>query len=150
PAARCNGMGRLLRFGLVLLAAGLAAAGARADDKPWAFRAPVRPAVPAVKDRARVRSPVDAFLLARLQPAGLTFAPEADRRTLVRRVTFDLTGLPPAPEALEAALSDTPPDWYEKLVDRLLSSPGYGERWATFWLDLARYAESDGFKADDV
>jgi hypothetical protein len=120
-----------------------------ADDRPWAFRTPLRPAVPAVKDHARVRNPIDAFLLAKLQAAGLTFAPEADRPTLIRRLSFDLIGLPPTPAEIDAFVNDPAPDAYERLVDRLLVSPQYGERAATFWLDLARYAESDGFKADD-
>jgi hypothetical protein len=118
-------------------------------DKAWAYSAPVRPAVPRVKDSARVRNPIDAFLLARLEAKGLTLAPEADPRTLIRRVTFDLTGLPPTPAEVEAFLADRTPDAYEKLVDRLLASPRHGERWALYWLDLVRFAESDGFKADD-
>jgi hypothetical protein len=140
-------VGRLVSLSLSLLT--LVAATAHADEKPWAFRAPVRPSVPAVKDRARARNPIDAFLLARLEAAGLTFAPEADRRTLIRRLSFDLIGLPPTPAEVDAFVNDPAPDAYEKLVDRLLASPRYGERWATFWLDLARYAETDGFKADD-
>jgi hypothetical protein len=116
------------------------------DD--WAFQKPSRPAVPAVADAA-VRTPVDAFLLARLEAAKLTFAAPADKRTLIRRVTFDLTGLPPTPAEIEAFLKDNSPDAYEKLVDRLLASPRFGERAALFWLDAVRYAESDGFKADD-
>jgi hypothetical protein len=107
----------------------------------------VRPAVPAVKGHAR--NPIDAFLLAKLEAAGLTFSPEADRVTLLRRLSFDLIGLPPTPEEIDAFVRDPAPDAYEKVVDRLLASPHYGERGATFWLDLARYAESDGFKADD-
>jgi hypothetical protein len=136
-------LGRLLSVFLGLSLVGLSTA----DDKPWAFRAPVRPAVPVVKGRAR--NPIDAFLLARLEASGLTFSPEADRVTLIRRLSFDLTGLPPTPEEIDAFVNEPAPDAYEKLVDRLLASPRYGERWATFWLDLARYAESDGFKADD-
>ncbi len=88
-----------------------------------------------------MRRPIDAFLLARLEDAGLTPNPEADRRTLIRRVTFDLTGLPPSPEEVEAFENDPNPDAYERLVERLLSSPRYGERWARMWLDVARYAE---------
>src|SRR5262245_27125160 len=125
--------GRVLAVLLGLSLVGLSAA---ADEKPWAFRTPARPAVPAVKGRAR--NPIDAFLLAKLEAAGLTFAPEADRRTLIRRLSFDLTGLPPTPVQVDAFVGDPAPDAYEKLVDRLLASPQYGERWATFWLDLAR------------
>src|SRR5205823_2038209 len=87
--------------------------------------------------------------LVRLEAAGLTPAPKASREVLVRRVTFDLTGLPPTPEEIAAFVADSSADAYEKLVDRLLGSPRFGERQALFWLDLARYAESDGFKADD-
>src|SRR5262249_43918461 len=119
-----------------------------AADKPWAFRAPVRPAIPAVKGRAR--NPIDAFLLAKLEAVGLSFSAEADRRTLIRRLSFDMIGFPPTPAEVDAFVSDTSPDAYEKLVDRLLASPHHGERWAGFWLDLARYAETDGFKADDL
>jgi len=131
---------------MFVLAAGPLSA---AEPKPWAFRPPARSAIPAIKDRNRIRNPIDTFLLAQLEAAGLTFSPEADRRTLIRRLFFDLTGLPPTPEQIEAFVSDPSADAYEKLVDRLLASPQHGERWATFWLDLARYAESDGFKADD-
>jgi hypothetical protein len=132
----------------VLLALLLSARLAAADDKPWVFRAPVRPAIPAVK--GEVHNPIDAFLLAKLNAVGLSFAPKADRRTLIRRLSFDLIGLPPTPAEVDAFVADTSPDAYEKLVDRLLASPQYGERWAGFWLDLARYAETDGFKADDL
>src|SRR5439155_25087725 len=84
-----------------------------------------------------------------MEKAGIHRAPEADRATLLRRLTFDLTGLPPTPEEVANFLKDTSPNAYEKVVDRLVASPRYGERWATFWLDLVRYAESDGFKSDD-
>jgi hypothetical protein len=117
--------------------------------KPWAFRSPVRPPLPAVKNAAWVKNPIDAFILARLEQEGLAPASEADRLTLIRRLTFDLTGLPPSPQEIDAFLDDTSADACEKLVDRLLASPRYGERWAMFWLDLVRFAESDGFKADD-
>ncbi|HEX4613626.1 MAG TPA: DUF1549 domain-containing protein, partial [Urbifossiella sp.] len=132
---------------LIVLA--LCAAPAAAVDLPadWAFKPFIRPAAPAAK--GAVRTPVDAFILARLEAKGLGFAPQADRRTLIRRLTFDLHGLPPTPEEVEAFVNDAAPDAYEKLVDRLLASPRYGERLALFWLDLARYADSDGFKADD-
>src|SRR5437899_2816255 len=93
-------------------------------------------------------NPVDAFILAKLQSAGLTPTPEADRRTLIRRVTFDLTGLPPMPEAIDAFLADDRPDAYERLVDRLLASPQYGEQQARHWLDVTRYADSAGFSND--
>jgi hypothetical protein len=110
----------------------------------WAFQ-PVRdPAVPTVKNRGWVLSPIDAFVLAKLEARGLRPAPKADRRTLIRRVTFDLTGLPPSPEEIDAFLGDSSPDAFAKVVDRLLASPAYGERWARHWLDVARYADSNG------
>jgi len=107
----------------------------------WSFVPPQRHAQPAVNDVAWVRRPIDAFILARLEQAGLSPSPPADRRTLIRRVTFDLIGLPPTPEEVEAFVNDAAPNAYERLVERLLSSPHYGERWARVWLDLARYAE---------
>ncbi len=115
-----------------------------ADRDFWAFRKPVRPAVPAVRDGARVRTAVDAFVLARLEARGLGFAPDADRATLLRRVFFDLTGLPPSPQDLDRFLADAHPDAYERLVDRLLASPQFGERWGRHWLDAAGYADSVG------
>lgn len=119
------------------------------EARPWAFRSPQRPALPEVRQSAWIRNPIDAFILARLEAAGLQPAPEADRPTLIRRLSYDLTGLPPTPTEVAAFVNDAAPDAYEKLVDRLLASPRFGERWALFWLDLVRYAESDGFKADD-
>src|SRR5918912_23581 len=118
------------------------------DRAHWAFQ-PVRaPAVPAVRDAAWVRTPIDAFILAKLEAAGLRPSPPADKVTLLRRVTLELTGLPPTPEEVDAFLKDTSPDAYEKLVDRLLASPHYGERWATHWLDVVRFAESNGYELD--
>jgi hypothetical protein len=114
----------------------------------WAFSAPVRPTVPPSKDLAWVKNPIDNFVLARLDAEGLKPSPEADRITLLRRVTFDLTGLPPTPEEVAAFLADKSPDAYEKQVDRLLRSPHYGERMAMQWLDLARYADSHGYHID--
>ena len=99
---------------------------------------------------AWVRNPIDAFILAELEENGLPHAPEADRPTLLRRLSFDLTGLPPTPEEVDAFLADRSPDAYERLVDRLLASPHYGERWAQHWLDLARYADTDGFEFDQA
>jgi hypothetical protein len=119
------------------------------DEKAhWAFRPPARPAVPAVTAAAWVRTPVDAFVLAKLEAAGITPAREADRLTLIRRLTLDLTGLPPTPEAVAAFTADAAPDAYAKLVDRLLASPRYGERWASHWLDVVRFAESNGYELD--
>ena len=114
----------------------------------WAFTPPKRPAVPAVKDASWVRNPIDAFVLARLEAEGLRPSPEADKTTLIRRVTLDLTGLPPTPEEVDAFLADSSPNAYEKVVDRLLASPHYGERMAMQWLDGARYADSNGYQAD--
>jgi len=119
--------------------------GKKESDKPhWAFQTPVDPALPAVKDAAWPRSPLDRFVLAKLEEKGLKPAPPADRRTLIRRVTFDLTGLPPTPDEVDAFLKDTSPDAFAKVVDRLLASPHYGERWGRHWLDIARYADSNG------
>ncbi len=110
----------------------------------WSFRRPLRPAVPAAKQADRVRNLIDAFLLAKLEEEGLTFAPEADKTTLLRRVACDLTGLPPTPAEIDVFLKDDAPDTYEKAVDRLLASPRYGEQWGRHWLDLAGYADSEG------
>ncbi|MFN3653527.1 MAG: PSD1 and planctomycete cytochrome C domain-containing protein [Armatimonadota bacterium] len=114
----------------------------------WSFEPLRRPRVPAVKNRAWVKNPVDAFVLARLEQERLQPSPEADRITLLRRVTLDLTGLPPTPAEVDAFLADRSPDAYEKVVDRLLASPAYGERMALPWLDAARYADSNGFQQD--
>jgi hypothetical protein len=117
---------------------------ADSDRDFWSLRKPVRPPVPAVKHADRVRNPIDAFVLDALEKKGLTLAPEADKATLLRRVTFDLTGLPPTPKEIDDFLKDDSPDAYEKVVDRLLASPHYGERWGRCWLDLAGYADSEG------
>ena len=111
----------------------------------WAFQPLRKPAVPA----NGATNPIDAFLLARLKQKGLSLSLAADRRTLLRRATFDLTGLPPTPEETEAFLKDTAPDAYDKLVDRLLASPRYGERWGRHWLDVAGYADSEGYTDAD-
>jgi hypothetical protein len=116
----------------------------------WSFQPIRRPPLPAVQKPDRVRSPIDAFLLARLELQGLSFSNDADRATIIRRVTFDLTGLPPSPEAVERFLNDQNPDAYERLVDELLESPAYGERWARHWLDAAGYADSDGYSEKDL
>jgi mono/diheme cytochrome c family protein len=114
----------------------------------WAYRKPVRPKLPAVKDAGWVRNGIDVFVLARLEKEGLKPSPEADRATLIRRVSLDLTGLPPTVAEVDAFLADARPDAYERLVERLLSSPRYGERWARPWLDLARYADTNGYEKD--
>jgi cytochrome c553 len=110
----------------------------------WAFQPVTRPAIPAVKNRSWVQSPVDAFILARLEDAGVRPAPPADKRTLIRRATYDLIGLPPTPEEVAAFAADTSPEAFAAVVDRLLASPHYGERWGRHWLDVARYASTDG------
>ncbi len=121
-----------------------------AADKPArSFGPPRRPPVPEVRgQRSEVRNAVDAFIVSRLEKEGLTLSAEADRLTLLRRVTFDLTGLPPTTGEIEAARNARQADWYEGVVERLLESPAFGERIAQPWLDLVRYAESDGFKED--
>jgi mono/diheme cytochrome c family protein len=121
-----------------------------ADRDFWAFRPPQPVTVPAVRDAARVRNPIDAFILQRLEQRGLTLAPEADRLTLLRRACFDLTGLPPDPTDVQAFLADAAPDAYERLIDRLLASPRYGERWGRYWLDVAGYADSEGKREQDL
>jgi len=114
----------------------------------WAFQPLTRPTPPPVRDSAWVRTPVDRFILAGLEAQGLTPAPPAPRAELLRRVTLDLTGLPPTQSEIAAALADPAEDWFETVVDRLLASPHYGERWGRHWLDLARYADSSGFHND--
>lgn len=115
----------------------------------WAFQ-PIRStAIPTAFTDSVLRTPVDTFLASKLAGAGLHFAPDADKRTLIRRATFDLTGLPATPEDVEAFLADRTPDAYEKLLDRLLASPHYGERWARHWLDVAGFSESDGAPGTD-
>ncbi len=116
----------------------------------WSLQKLARPAAPAVQDRDWLRNPIDAFILRRLEAANLRPAPLADRATLLRRVTFDLLGLPPSPAEIDAFVNDQAPDAYERLVDRLLASPHYGERWGRHWLDLARFCESQGFERDKI
>lgn len=118
--------------------------------KHWAFQRVVRPSPPHVSNSAWVRNPVDAFVVAELETKGLEPSAAADKVTLLRRATFDLIGLPPTPEEVDGFLADLSPNAFEKVVDRLLASPHYGERWARHWLDLARYAESEGFKNDET
>jgi hypothetical protein len=118
------------------------------EAKHWAFVRPHRPAVPRVRQVSWVRNPVDNFILARLEKANIRPSPEADPVTLIRRLSLDLLGLPPTPAEVDAFLADRRPGAYERLVDRLLASPHYGERWGRHWLDLARYADSDGFEKD--
>jgi cytochrome c553 len=119
------------------------------DRAYWAFQPVKRPAVPTDVDASKIRTPVDAFVLAKMRGKNLAFAPEADRRTLIRRVTLDLIGLLPTPEEVDAFVADTSPLAYENLVERLLASPAYGERWARHWLDVVGYADSNGFSEVD-
>jgi mono/diheme cytochrome c family protein len=114
----------------------------------WAYKRVHRPAVPAVKDTAWIRNPIDAFILAKLEANNLRPAPPAERPALVRRLYYDLTGLPPTPEQVDAFVRDSASDAYEKLVDRLLASPQYGEKWGRHWLDVVRFAETNGYERD--
>jgi hypothetical protein len=118
-------------------------------DQHWSFRKPVRPPLPTVKNPAWTRNPIDRFLLARLDAAGLAPAPEAPRHTLIRRAALDLTGLPPSPADVDAFLNDPAPDAYERMIDRYLASPHYGEHRARYWLDAARYADTHGIHIDN-
>ncbi|HXB69389.1 MAG TPA: DUF1553 domain-containing protein [Candidatus Acidoferrales bacterium] len=117
-------------------------------QKHWAFIPPARPELPEISDRGRPKNPIDYFVMARLENEGLKPSPEADRRTLLRRVSFDLTGLPPTISEVADYVRDTSPGAYEKVVDRLLASPHYGERMAMRWLDAARYADTNGYQTD--
>ena len=114
----------------------------------WAAQPPQRHPLPAVENALWVNNAIDSFVLARLEKEGLRPSAEADRRVLPRRVCLDLTGLPPSPKQIEEFLADTAPGAYERLVDRLLASPHYGERWGRHWLDVARYADSNGYNID--
>ncbi len=116
----------------------------------WAFQPIQRPEPPRFGPEDRVRTPIDAFLVAKLRERGLSFAPEADRLTLIQRASADLTGLPPSREEIQAFLADPSPEAYERMIDRLLASPHYGERWARHWLDVAGYADSDGNGSEDT
>jgi hypothetical protein len=123
--------------------------GSDAATEHWAFHPSAGWAAES-KRFLLVRSPIDAFVLARLEARGVTFSEDADRRTLIRRLHLDLIGLPPEPAAVEAFVHDRAPDAYERLVDRLLASPHFGERWGRHWLDLTRFAESDGYENDNL
>jgi Protein of unknown function (DUF1553)/Protein of unknown function (DUF1549)/Planctomycete cytochrome C len=119
------------------------------DRQFWSFRPPQRPDVPAVQQHQFLRNPIDAFLLKKLEEKGLNFAPPADRLVLMRRAYFDLTGLQPDPDEIRAYLKDQRPDAYERMLDQLLASPRYGERWARYWLDAAGYSDSEGANNSD-
>ncbi len=146
------------KFKAALLVFAFACAGWAVSDDPkfsdaernyWAFQPVRKPAVPAAANKW-IKTPIDAFILKELEAKHLVPAAPADKVTLIRRATFDLTGLPPTPEEVTAFLADKSPKAFERVVDQLLASPHYGEKWARHWLDLARYADSDGFKADDT
>ena len=119
--------------------------GITAEERTyWFFQPLLRPSVPVVKQPTRARSPLDHFVLAKLDERGTVNNDQADQFTLLKRATFDLIGLPPTPDEVEQYLSDSAPDAFERLTDRLLASPHYGERWGRHWLDVAGYADSDG------
>ena len=141
-AAEVKSIGGWIRAG-----AGFDAASAVAAPEWWSFRKPVRPPVPAAGD-PWVRNPIDAFVLAKLREQGLQPAPEAEKPALVRRAFLDLTGLPPTPAQVDEFVNDASPEAYDKLIDRLLESPRYGERQSRYWLDLVRYADTAGFETD--
>jgi len=137
--------------GLLLLLDGATARGL--DDEAarpggWAFQRLLRPEVPKVRSAQWIRNPIDAFILARLEQAGLSPSPEADRRTLIRRLSLDVLGLPPSPESVVAFQADSRPDAYERLVEEMLASPHYAEQWARHWLDVVRFAETHGFETN--
>lgn len=128
-------------------------ANAPADEEPhsaihWSFIAPKRNAPPSVKDASRIRNPIDNFVQRQLEKENIAPAPDADRITLLRRLSLDLVGLPPTPEEIDAFVNDTRSDAYERQVERLLNSPHYGERWGRWWLDAARYGDSNGYSID--
>lgn len=123
-------------------------AAANDDRAHWSFRPLARPTVPTPTDHGWGRTPIDAFIRSAQESRGVTPTAQADRRTLIRRLCHDLTGLPPEPDLLLSTLNDTSAGWYERLVDRLLANPHYGERWGRHWLDVARYADSDGYESD--
>jgi hypothetical protein len=140
---------RLVLWCIALL--GVAATAPAAEPgrpRPWSFD-PVKKVEPPADTPGAAANPIDRFIRARLREHGLQPAGPADRRTLIRRVTFDLTGLPPTPEEVAAFVGDPSPDTYDKLVECLLASPAYGERWGRYWLDVARYADTGGFEADE-
>lgn len=150
PAIKTLSIAVLLCFSAVLSAApdDTTKPAAPAASKAWAYTTPQQTSAPIVKLKSWVRTPVDAFVLAKLEEKGLKPSPDADRATFIRRATLDTWGLIPTPEEVHAFVNDKSPDAYEKLADRLLSSPHYGERQARRWLDLARYADSAGFQND--
>jgi len=146
-------MKKLIPIACMLLICVLAARAAEnksAQRTHWGFIAPVRPAVPQVDDHGWARNPIDHFILSKLKAEGLQPSPQADKVTLIRRLYLDLLGLPPAIDEVDRFVKDDSPDAYDKLVEKLLASPHYGERWGRHWLDAARYADTDGFEKDKL
>jgi hypothetical protein len=147
---------RALALGLAVLSAGVGASAREAmvftptQRAHWAWKKPQRPPVPRVAYRSWVLNPIDAFILAKLEKRNLQPTKAATREQLIRRLAFDLTGLPPTPAEIESFLADRTPQAWEKVVDHYLASPAFGERWARHWLDLARYADSNGYEFDEV
>jgi len=139
---------RWIELGLPWPEGAATSATQRAGANHWAFQPPKRQAAPEVRQKDWVRNPIDSFILARLEKRGLKPSPEAEKATQLRRVSLDLLGIPPSPKELDEFLSDAHPDAYERMVDRLLASPHYGERWGRHWLDVARYADSNGYNID--
>src|SRR5947207_4270941 len=142
------GCGFLFTLMLAVGGQGAAAETNKSKADHWAFKRAVRPEIPKVNRAGWSRNSIDDFVLARLEAERLAPSPDADRITLIRRLSFDLTGLPPTPEEARQFVSATNPDAYEKLVDRLLGSPRYGERWARHWLDTVHYGETHGYDKD--
>src|SRR5437868_2730211 len=138
-------LARVLLIGCCIVLGVTGAPAADETKRHWAFQPVRKPPLPAVKDGAWSRNSVDRFILAKLEEKGLTPSPLAGRRTLIRRATFDLLGLPPTPEEVAAFEADPSPDAYARLIDRLLASPHYGERAGRHWLDVARYADTKGY-----
>jgi mono/diheme cytochrome c family protein len=143
-------LARWIEAGAAYPAEPLVSSVQRAGPDWWSLRKIARPTPPPVRDVQGLRNPIDAFIRARLEEKGLRPAPGADRATLLRRVTFDLLGLPPTPEEIDAFAADPAPDAYERLIDRLLASPQYGERWGRHWLDVVRFAESHGYETNQL
>src|SRR5689334_20938336 len=139
---------RVLQAGLAILLAIGASASASPQADHWSFKPPVRPDVPQVKNATWVRNPIDAFVSAEHEKRGLTPRPEAPKQVLLRRVYLDLTGLPPTREQLHAFLDDPSENAYEKVVDQLLASPRYGERWGRHWMDIWRYSDWAGYQEE--
>ncbi len=149
PNPRRAALALLVLFACAVPALQAEPSSAKPDRRDhWAYRPLTKPAVPAIKDASHVCNAIDAFVVAALEAKGLAPSPPADKRVLIRRLYFDLTGLPPTPEEVSAFLADGSADAYERLVDRLLASPRYGERWARHWLDVVHYGESHGYGMD--